>query len=184
MFFSQQDRKNALEEYVYDVREKLDGQWKKYVNSADKDALRALASQSEDWLYTDEGEYRSYTFAKLLANACFFDPVGEDATKSAYVARLDGLKALGDPVQMRYREHDDRPRATAQFREVVTRFADQAGSGDEKYSHIAEKDISTVVETCANAEAWLGNKLASQAEKPLDVKPVITSAEIRKKSDE
>lgn len=85
---------------------------------------------------------------------------------------------------MRYREHDDRPRATAQFREVVTKFADQAGSGDEKYSHIAEKDISTVVETCANAEAWLGNKLASQAEKPLDVKPVITSAEIKKKSDE
>lgn len=85
---------------------------------------------------------------------------------------------------MRYREHDERPRALAVLREVITRFADQAASGDEKYYHIAEKDIATVTETCANAEAWVGNKLASQAEKPLDVKPVITSVEIRKRSDE
>ena len=50
-----QDRKNALEEYVYDIREKLEGQWKKYANAADKEALRVLASESEDWLYSDEG---------------------------------------------------------------------------------------------------------------------------------
>ncbi|KAK4701527.1 hypothetical protein P7C70_g4705, partial [Phenoliferia sp. Uapishka_3] len=158
-----EDRKNALEEYVYDIREKLDGQWKKYVNAADKDALRALASTSEDWLYTEEGE---------------------DATKSAYVARLDGLKALGDPINLRYREHDERPRACATLRETINGFQDKAQSGDEKYSHIAEKDIQTVIEACANAESWLSNKLASQAEKPLDVKPVVTSAEIKKKAED
>lgn len=109
---------------------------------------------------------------------------GEDATKSAYVARLDGLKALGDPIQLRYREHEDRPRATAALREVITGFHDKAASGDDKYSHIAAKDLETVIEACANAESWLGNKLYSQGEKPLDVKPVITSAEIKKKSEE
>lgn len=57
-----QDRKNALEEYVYDIREKLEGQWKKYANAADKEALRALASESEDWLYTEEGTL-SFLFA-------------------------------------------------------------------------------------------------------------------------
>jgi heat shock protein 4 len=109
---------------------------------------------------------------------------GEDATKSAYVARLDGLKTLGDPIQLRYREHDDRPRATAQFREIVTGFADKANNGDEKYAHIDAKDLNTVIEACANAEAWLGNKLASQAEKALDVKPVITSSDLKKKQEE
>lgn len=158
-----EDRKNALEEYVYDIREKLDGQWKKYVNAADKESLRALASVSEEWLYTEEGE---------------------DATKSKYVERLDGLKALGDPIQLRFREHEERPRATAALRETISGFADKAQSGDDKYSHLAEKDLQTVIEACANAEAWLGNKLASQAEKPLDVKPVITSAEIKKKAEE
>ncbi|SCV73593.1 BQ2448_7519 [Microbotryum intermedium] len=158
-----EDRKNALEEYVYDVRDKLEGAWKKYSSEADKEELSKLASEAEDWLYTDEGE---------------------DATKSAYVARLEGLKALGDPIALRYREHEERPRATAALREIITGFLEKAQSGDEKYSHIAEKDLSTVIETCANAEAWLGNKLYSQQEKPLDVKPVITSAEIRKKGEE
>lgn len=109
---------------------------------------------------------------------------GEDATKSAYVERLNALKALGDPIALRYREAEDRPRATAQLREIITGFQDKAQSGDEQYSHIGEKDLNTVIEACANAEAWLGNKLYSQQEKPLDVKPVITSAEIRKKGEE
>ncbi|KDE07772.1 hypothetical protein MVLG_02042 [Microbotryum lychnidis-dioicae p1A1 Lamole] len=158
-----EDRKNALEEYVYDVRDKLEGAWKKYSSEVEKDGLRKLASEAEDWLYTDEGE---------------------DATKSAYVARLEGLKALGEPIALRYREHEERPRAAAALREIITGFLEKAQSGDEKYSHIPEKDLNTVVETCANAEAWLGNKLYSQQEKPLDVKPVITSAEIRKKGEE
>ncbi|KAL8280171.1 hypothetical protein RQP46_007501 [Phenoliferia psychrophenolica] len=158
-----EDRKNALEEYVYDVREKLDGQWKKYVNSADADALRALASSSEDWLYTEEGE---------------------DATKSKYVERLDALKALGDPINLRFRDTEERPRALAALREAISGFSTKATSGDAKYAHLSEKDLQTVIETCANAEAWVGNKVASQAEKPLDVKPVVTSAEIRKKAEE
>lgn len=145
------------------MREKLDGQWKKYVNSADNDALRALASTSEEWLYTEEGE---------------------DATKSKYVERLDALKALGDPIQLRFREHEDRPRACQTLRETISGFQSKATSGDAKYAHLAEKDLQTVIECCANAEAWLGNKVASQAEKPLDVKPVVTSADIRKKADE
>jgi heat shock protein 4 len=53
-----------LEEYVYDIREKLEGQWKKYANQAAADALRALASESEDWLYTDEGESTSCSLAR------------------------------------------------------------------------------------------------------------------------
>ena len=120
----------------------------------------------------------------MSCKADFFQPTGEDATKSAYVARLDGLKALGDPILLRYREHEDRPRATAALREIITKFQDQAQGGDEKYSHIPEKDITTVIEACANAEAWLGNKLYSQQEKPLTAKPVITSADIAKKGEE
>lgn len=58
-FVRLQDRKNALEEYVYDVREKLDGQWNKYVNDSDKDTLRAKLSEAEDWLYTEEGSSSS-----------------------------------------------------------------------------------------------------------------------------
>ena len=61
---------------------------------------------------------------------------------------------------------------------------DKAQSGDEKYSHIVEKDINTVVETIANCENWLSNNIARQAERANDLKPIITSAEILKKKDE
>ena len=61
---------------------------------------------------------------------------------------------------------------------------DKAQSGDEKYSHIAEKDINTVVETIANCENWLSNNIARQAERANDLKPIVTSAEILKRKDE
>ncbi|KAM0791773.1 hypothetical protein ACM66B_004036 [Microbotryomycetes sp. NB124-2] len=158
-----EERKNALEEYVYDVRDKLEGPWKKFAAKEEDEQLRKLALDAEDWLYTEEGE---------------------DATKSAYVEKLDQLKAIGDQILLRYRETDERPRAAAQLREVIADYLGKAQSGDEAYSHIPEADLQKVIESCANAEAWLGNKLYSQQEKPLNVKPVITCAEIRKKVEE
>lgn len=103
------------------------------------------------------------------------------------MSRLDVLKSGGDPIQLRFREHDERPRATAGLRDVLSTFMDKAQiaqGGDEKYKHLAEKDVNTVVETVANAESWLGNLIARQAERPNDLKPVVTSAEITKKKEE
>lgn len=156
-----EDRKNALEEYVYDVREKLDGAWKKFASPEDAEKLRSLASQAEDWLYSEEGE---------------------DATKSAYVERLDGLKALGGPVALRYREQDDRPRAASQLRELLHGYQEKANSPD--YQHIPADKLQSVIEDVANTEAWMANKLASQSEKLPYEKLSITSAEMLKKKEE
>ncbi|GAA5868853.1 hypothetical protein JCM16303_000284 [Sporobolomyces ruberrimus] len=156
-----EDRKNALEEYVYDVRDKLDGSWKKFASPDEAEKLRALASESEDWLYSDEGE---------------------DATKSAYVERLDGLKKLGGPVALRFREQDDRPRAASQLRELLHSYQEKANSPD--YQHIPADKLQTVIEDVANTESWLSNKLASQSEKMPYEKLSITSAEMLKRKDE
>ncbi|KAK7437887.1 adenyl-nucleotide exchange factor sse1 [Stygiomarasmius scandens] len=86
------DRKNALEEYVYDTRSKRDDCYAPFVQPEAKSKLLATLQEAEDWLYTEEDE---------------------DATKSAYVSRLDALKALGDPIAFRYREHEERQRAIA-----------------------------------------------------------------------
>ena len=71
-----QDRKNALEEYAYDTRGKLDDRYRAYVQQPEKEKLVVALQDAEDWLYTEEGE---------------------DAKKSAYVSRLDALKVLGEP---------------------------------------------------------------------------------------
>lgn len=119
-----EDRKNALEEYVYDMRGKLDGRYAAFVQPSEKEALMKATQEAEDWLYSDEGE---------------------DANKSAYIAKLDELKKLGDPVAFRWREGEDRAKAAAALREVIDNFMSLAQSEDEKYSHIEEADRTKVV---------------------------------------
>ena len=106
------------------MRGKLDNRYANNVQESEKSGLLAGLQDSEDWLYTEEGE---------------------DATKSAYVKRLDGLKVMGDPIVLRWKESEDRPPAAAALRESLNLYLGQAQSGDEKYSHLAEADINKVV---------------------------------------
>lgn len=103
------------------MRGKLDGRYAVYVQEAEKEKLLAGLSEAEDWLYTEEGE---------------------DAKKSEYVAKLDALKTTGDPIQARWKESEERPKAAAQLREAINQWLPMAQGGDENYSHIdqAEKD--------------------------------------------
>lgn len=158
-----EDRKNALEEYIYEARDKIDGAWSSYMPASDKDKFREQLTAAEDWLYSEDGE---------------------DATKSAYVEKLDVLKKIGDPVHFRFRETDERPRALKVIRETVVDFMNKATSGDEKYSHLSEQDLQSVIEKCANTQKWLDDMGAKQAERRKDEIPAFTSAEIRKRCDE
>ncbi|KAK0225363.1 heat shock protein 70 family [Armillaria fumosa] len=158
-----EDRKNALEEYVYDTRGKLDDRYAHFVKPEEKEKLLVALQEAEDWLYTEEGE---------------------DATKSAYVARLDALKVLGDPITFRWRESEERVRAITQLRETLNSYMSQATSTDDKFSHIEEKDKQAVVEKVATVQKWLEDQIIRQTERPKNVDPVLTSAEISKKRDE
>ncbi|KAJ7123924.1 heat shock protein 70 family [Mycena filopes] len=108
-----EDRKNALEEYVYDTRAKLDERYLHFVQPEEKSKLLVALQEAEDWLYSEEGE---------------------DATKSAYVSRLDALKTLNT-------------------------YMAQATSGEEKYAHIDEKDKQSVVEKVATVQKWLEDQI-------------------------
>ncbi|KAK7040794.1 adenyl-nucleotide exchange factor sse1 [Paramarasmius palmivorus] len=157
------DRKNALEEYVYDMRGKLDERYATFVTPDEKSKLLAALQEAEDWLYTEEGE---------------------DATKSAYVSRLDALKALGDPITFRWKENEDRAKAISQLRETLNSYMAQATSGEERFSHIEEKDKQAVVEKVATVQKWLEDQIVRQSERPKYADPVLTTAEIGKKRDE
>jgi len=158
-----EDRKNALEEYVYDTRGKLEDRYALYVQPSEKEKLLVALQEGEDWLYTEEGE---------------------DASKSAYVTRLDALKVLGDPITTRYRENEDRPRTISELRASLNNYMGQATSTDEKYAHIDEKDKQTIVEKCATIQKWLDDQIARQSERPKNVDPVLKCADILKKKDE
>lgn len=145
------------------MRNKLDDRYAAYVQPSEKEQLLKLLQEAEDWLYSEEGE---------------------DSTKSVYVARLDSLKVIGDPITNRYRETEDRSKVISQLRETINTYMSQATSGEERFAHIDEKDKQSIVEKCATVQQWLEDHIARQTEKPKNVDPVLRAADVNKKRDE
>jgi len=61
------DSKNAVEEYVYSMREKLSEQLAEFVTEQESDQFRTLLTDMEDWLYGDGEEAESDVYQKKLA---------------------------------------------------------------------------------------------------------------------
>ena len=145
------------------MRGKLDDRYTAYVQAPEKEKLLAALAVAEEWLYSEEGE---------------------DATKSVYVAKLDALKALGDPITFRFKEAEERSRVVSQLRETLNTYMAQATSGEERFAHIDEKEKQSIVEKCATVQKWLEDQIVRQSERAKNVDPVLTSAEVLKKRDE
>ncbi|PWN23773.1 putative heat shock protein Hsp88 [Microstroma glucosiphilum] len=157
------DRKNALEEMIYDQRSKLDSTLRPYVQPEEKEKYLAALNAEEEWLYSDDGE---------------------DATKSAYVERIEKLQKIGGPIIKRFQENDARPKAASALRETINKFLEQAQGGDEKYSHISDADKQKVIEKCATVAKWLDDILYKQGELPKNVNPKVTAADMAKQRDD
>ncbi|TPX30588.1 hypothetical protein SmJEL517_g05873 [Synchytrium microbalum] len=134
------DRKNALEEYVYETRSKLEMAWSEYITDADRQSVLKELSATEDWLY---GE-------------------GEDSTKSVYSDKLKHLKSLGDPVAFRYREWDERARAERMFREYANSVLIALAAEDGRFAHIPAADLDKVSTEVHKKLDWLNQAISKQ----------------------
>jgi len=83
-----EDRKNALEEYIYDVRGKLDDVYAEYASEEEKAKFRAMLDAAEEWLYDE----------------------GEDTTKNAYIAKMEELLSVGGPIRQRLLDAQEKVR--------------------------------------------------------------------------
>ncbi|RMZ74724.1 hypothetical protein DV737_g5801, partial [Chaetothyriales sp. CBS 132003] len=77
-----EDKKNELESYIYELRNKVDEQYADFSSDDEKDKIRDKLAQTEDWLYDE----------------------GDDATKAQYVAKLDEINFVAGPVIQRYND--------------------------------------------------------------------------------
>ncbi|KAG0048404.1 adenyl-nucleotide exchange factor sse1, partial [Gryganskiella cystojenkinii] len=155
--------KNALEEYIYDTRSKVDGgAYKDFTNPADKEKFVKDLNDAENWLYDE----------------------GDETTKSVYAAKLGELQVVGNPIIQRYREFEARPTAARELREAINNLMSQATSSEEKFAHIPEEEKNSIVEKCSKAQTWIENKEERQSmQKKFEV-PAFTSAEVRKQRDD
>ncbi|MCP9258980.1 hypothetical protein DINM_001965 [Dirofilaria immitis] len=115
------DAKNAVEEYVYYMRDKLSDVYAEFISAEDAEKLQQLLTKTEDWLYDEE---------KML--------------KKIYDTKMSELKKLGDPVQERHREYENRNNAFDDFDRAIMRARkayDEYTKGSEKYAHLGSSHI-------------------------------------------
>jgi heat shock protein 4 len=160
--FETAEKKNAVESYVYEMRDKLSGILSEFSSATDKEPFLKLLETTQDWLY---GE-------------------GEDVTKSVYSKKLDELKLHGDPITKRHHEYEHRFDEITAIKNTINTIKMNATSADPKYDHISAEDKQKVVTECETTEKWLNEKLQQQEKLSKSANPIITVAEIHKKNEE
>uniref|UniRef100_A0AAX7TJV8 Heat shock protein 4 like n=1 Tax=Astatotilapia calliptera TaxID=8154 RepID=A0AAX7TJV8_ASTCA len=159
------DAKNAVEEYVYDLRDKLCGIYEKYITEGDSNRLTLMLEDTEKWLYED----------------------GEDQPKQVYEEKLDALMRLGQPIQDRHREHEDRPRAFEELGkklQLYMKFVDSYKQKDERFLHLSAEEMSTVEKCVTESMGWMNSKMNAQSKLALTQDPVVKVADMIAKIQE
>jgi len=111
-----EEKKNELETYIYDLRNKLDDQYSEFASEEEKSKIKDKLEKTEDWLYDE----------------------GDDTTKAIYIAKMDELRALAGPIVQRHFEKVEADRQALQARLEAERAAKKAA--EEKAAAESKQD--------------------------------------------
>ncbi|CAN6215918.1 unnamed protein product [Urochloa humidicola] len=149
------DRKNALESYVYDIRNKLSERYRSFATDSEREEMSTKLQQTEEWLYEE----------------------GDDETEAVYCSKLEELKKLVDPIENRCK--DDEVRAEA-MRELLKSIVDHRMAAES----LSGPERDAVDNECNKAEQWLREGWQLQESLPKNVEPVLWAYEIKRKEKE
>lgn len=160
------DMRNALESYVYDMRDKItsESSLAPYATDEEKTKFSSLLETTENWLYED----------------------GFDATKSVYGEKLDLLKASGNPIEFRQKESETRPAAMTAMQRTVEKYQSwlNVRIGDEEYSHITEEEVTACRVACDAAASWMYEMMDKQGSLSPNQDPAVNVDQITTKTRE
>ncbi|XP_005102694.1 heat shock 70 kDa protein 4 [Aplysia californica] len=154
------DAKNAVEEYVYEMRDKLYSTFENYITEDDRSSFSLKLEDTENWLYEE----------------------GEDQNKQVYIDKLAELKQTGQPVADRYREAQEWPAvrdAMGSSIQLVRKFLDQWAQNDEKYNHIEKADVDKVEKLLTEKSNWFGHRMTQMAQLKPHENPVVLASQVR-----
>ncbi|CAF1663621.1 unnamed protein product [Adineta ricciae] len=131
------DAKNAVEEYVYEMRGKVDGgEYEKYSDDTTRQKLLADLHTTEEWLYDE----------------------GMNQEKNVYVDRLKNLRSLGEPIRTRYTEAESRQHHMQELMKSIQRIDEAIQTyhtkSSDKYAHIDAKDIEKANKVLTDKQSW------------------------------
>ncbi|KAA3673976.1 heat shock protein 110kDa [Paragonimus westermani] len=154
--------KNSVEEYVYEMRNKLRDALNKFATPAEHTNLLKALDDTEDWLY---GE-------------------GENLHRQAYADRLDQIRALGNSIELRAKEQTDRTCAAKRFEQSIVhirKVLDSVAAKQETYNHLTPEQLAQLQTSLTQHENWLHEQLKAQNSRPLTEDPVLKTADIMSK---
>lgn len=125
-----EEKKNELETYIYELRNKLDDQYAEFASDEEKEKIKAKLEATEDWLYED----------------------GEDSTKAVYVAKIDEIRALAGPIVQRHFEKVEEERQAVQAKVDAEKAAKKANDEEARKQADASKDAE-MADVDAKAQA-------------------------------
>lgn len=153
------DARNALEEYVYDMREKLgeDGTLAPFIISIERESIINLLNDLENWLYEE----------------------GEDCEKDVYRSKLNHLHTLTDPIKARSIEYENQPNEFNHLGHTVQmarKAVHEYREASVKYEHLTETEILNVSEAADKAQKWHDEQISKfNKSKRTDNTPIVTS---------
>ncbi|KRF97623.1 uncharacterized protein Dwil_GK17034, isoform B [Drosophila willistoni] len=155
------DAKNALEEFVYDMRNKLQGgPLERFVVENVRSNIVAQLNDLENWLYED----------------------GEDCEREIYTSRLQSLQQQTDPIKARAHDYELCPAvfeelkaSVAHARQAVNEFR----KGVPKYDHLTETEFINISEMADKTQKWLDDNLSKFTQTPRTSDSPVQVAAVR-----
>ncbi|PSR83687.1 heat shock protein 70 family [Coniella lustricola] len=134
-----EEKKNELETYIYELRNKLDDQYAEFASDEEKEKIKAKLEATEDWLYDE----------------------GDDTTKAVYIAKMDEIRAMAGPIVQKHFEKVEKERQEIQARVDAEKAAKKAAEEEARKQAEAEKAEQ---ESAAKADAEMTDADAPKAE--------------------
>jgi heat shock protein 4 len=94
-----EDKKNELEAFIYELRGKIDDQYAEFASDEEKEKVKAKLEATEVRCF-----HISLLKRKLTRPQDWLYDEGEDATKAAYVAKMDEIRFVAGPIIQRYQD--------------------------------------------------------------------------------
>lgn len=148
------EKRNTLESYVYEMRSKLFDTYRSFASESEKERISLNLQQTEEWLYED----------------------GDDESEIVYTNKLQDLRKLIDPIEMRYKDEEARAEATRALLDCIVEYQMAV-----KSAHPTEREA--VMNECNKTEQWLQERIQLQDSLPKNVDPILWSSEIKRNTE-
>lgn len=138
-----EEKKNELETYIYEMREKIYDQYSEFASEEEKEKLQAKVTATEDWLYDE----------------------GEDTTKAVYIAKMEEIRAIAGPIVQRYNDKLEEERAAIRAEEEAAAAKKREMAEAAKAAALAQEAASSKDVEMVDLEATKPDEVSEPEDK-------------------